>query len=73
MISEPRESGGAARTCSLAHSFTASVCGFRYEEALHEVDALLPVGERVLGAEHPDTTKTQSLRAQILGDMGQHD
>jgi tetratricopeptide (TPR) repeat protein len=44
----------------------------RHAEALDAVDALLPLREKVNGAEHPDTLSTRFLRAKVLDRLGRH-
>ncbi|MEU8693096.1 tetratricopeptide repeat protein [Streptomyces sp. NPDC048665] len=41
-------------------------------EAAAEYDALLPVFGRIFGAEHPQTLKLRSNRAQHLATLGRH-
>ncbi|WP_223291860.1 tetratricopeptide repeat protein [Defluviicoccus vanus] len=54
------------------HTAALSFLG-RYDEALDAVEALLPLEERVKGAEHPNTLNTRYLRASILHDLGRSD
>jgi tetratricopeptide (TPR) repeat protein len=44
----------------------------RHSEALAEYDALLPVFDRVFGAEHPQTLRLRSNRAQTLAVLFRH-
>lgn len=58
----------------LALSIAAVAMGAqgRHAEALVEYDALLPVFRRIFGAEHPQTLKLRSDRAQALTALARH-
>ncbi|MEU6366659.1 tetratricopeptide repeat protein [Streptomyces sp. NPDC046931] len=58
----------------LALSIAAAATGAqgRNAEALATHDALLPVFGRIFGAEHPQTLKLRSDRAQTLSMLGRH-
>ena len=44
----------------------------RYEEALHEIDAQLPIAERTFGTEHPKTLAARCMRAIVFGGLGRY-
>lgn len=58
----------------LASSIAALAMGAqgRHAEALTAYDALLPVFGRIFGAEHPQTLKLRSDRAQTLSTLARH-
>lgn len=41
------------------------------QAALQQMRELLPLMEKVLGEEHPDTLNTRNLQAQVLSDLGE--
>ncbi|MGV9245527.1 tetratricopeptide repeat protein [Streptomyces sp. NPDC003710] len=68
--SRPRDDPYAPLALSLA-ALAASAQG-RNAEALAGYDALLPVFGRIFGAEHPQTLKLRSDRAQTLSALARH-
>mgnify|MGYP001099960151 CR=1 FL=1 len=44
----------------------------RYQEALKEIEELLPISERVMGTQHPDTLTRRHLYAQTLNFLGRY-
>ncbi|MEW2077128.1 tetratricopeptide repeat protein [Streptomyces sp. NPDC012403] len=62
------------RYAPLALSIAALATGAqgRHAEALATYDAVLPVFGRVFGAEHPQTLKLRSDRAQVLTALARH-
>ncbi|PTR10063.1 tetratricopeptide repeat protein [Nitrosospira sp. Nsp5] len=45
----------------------------RYEEALREINSLLPIKERLSGTEHPETLAAHTLRAEILKSLERYE
>ncbi|MEV0176317.1 tetratricopeptide repeat protein [Streptomyces sp. NPDC050803] len=68
--SRPRDDIYAPLALSLAALATGAQG--RHEDALVTYDALLPVFGRVFGAEHPQTLKLRSDRAQALTALARH-